>query len=375
MNIKSLILGSAAALVGVSGAQAADAIIAEPEPVEYVRVCDAYGAGYFYIPGTETCLKIGGLVFYDIGASSYDNAGDTPGFVPAYDVAGAAGEWNKFIRARVNFDARSETEWGTLRSFVEFEANNINGAISADAGVAINQAFLSIGGLLMGYTESAYYLTPNAPMTNGVGFAWWPSRTYAYQQRQLIQYNFSGGNGFFATLSLENDPGTGNYMPDVVGKIGVQQAWGAVHVAVAYDEDTFEYTGANDDAFSIKAGLHLNVANAPGSAFRLVGFYNSDRNRYDQSAGAFGFGSEWSVFAGYQHAFSPQLKAFIGGQYFSDVFTLSAIAGNSVDAFNVETGVIWTPVTNFEVRAEAYYTKADGFDDTVSGFLRFTRYF
>ncbi len=50
MNIKSLILGSAAALVGVSGAQAADAIIAEPEPVEYVRVCDAYGAGFFYIP-------------------------------------------------------------------------------------------------------------------------------------------------------------------------------------------------------------------------------------------------------------------------------------------------------------------------------------
>ncbi|MBY5807028.1 porin, partial [Rhizobium ruizarguesonis] len=55
MNIKSLLLGSAAALAVVSGAQAADAIVAaEPEPVEYVRVCDAYGTGYFYIPGTET---------------------------------------------------------------------------------------------------------------------------------------------------------------------------------------------------------------------------------------------------------------------------------------------------------------------------------
>ncbi|MCR2213552.1 porin, partial [Salmonella enterica] len=63
MNIKSLLLGSAAALVAVSGAQAADAIVApEPEAVEYVRVCDAYGAGYFYIPGTETCLRISGYV-------------------------------------------------------------------------------------------------------------------------------------------------------------------------------------------------------------------------------------------------------------------------------------------------------------------------
>ena len=61
MNIKSLLLGSAAALVAVSGARAADAVVvAEPEPAEYVRICDVYGAGYYYIPGTETCLKISG---------------------------------------------------------------------------------------------------------------------------------------------------------------------------------------------------------------------------------------------------------------------------------------------------------------------------
>ncbi|RUY50657.1 porin, partial [Mesorhizobium sp. M7A.F.Ca.CA.001.06.1.1] len=53
MNIKSLLLGSAAALIAVSGARAADAVVvAEPEPAEYVKICDVYGAGYFYIPGT-----------------------------------------------------------------------------------------------------------------------------------------------------------------------------------------------------------------------------------------------------------------------------------------------------------------------------------
>ena len=68
MNIKSLLLGSAAAFVAVSGARAADAVvIAEPEPMEYVRVCDTYGVGFYYIPGTETCLKVSGYFRYDIG--------------------------------------------------------------------------------------------------------------------------------------------------------------------------------------------------------------------------------------------------------------------------------------------------------------------
>ena len=62
MKIKSLLLGSAAALVAATGAQAADAIVVEPEPVEYVRICDAYGSGFFYIPGTETCIAFSGFV-------------------------------------------------------------------------------------------------------------------------------------------------------------------------------------------------------------------------------------------------------------------------------------------------------------------------
>jgi opacity protein-like surface antigen len=84
MNIKSLLLGSAAALVAVSGARAADAVMAEPEAVEYVRVCDAYGAGYFYIPGTETCLKIGGYVRYDMRFGE-TNGLDTDGALTPLD--------------------------------------------------------------------------------------------------------------------------------------------------------------------------------------------------------------------------------------------------------------------------------------------------
>jgi hypothetical protein len=56
----------------------------EPEPVEYVRVCDVYGTSFYYIPGTEICLKVGGYLHHDIGAGdlfgevsarSYDRIG------------------------------------------------------------------------------------------------------------------------------------------------------------------------------------------------------------------------------------------------------------------------------------------------------------
>src|SRR5690606_23254350 len=78
MNIKSLLIGSAAAFVAVSGAQAADAVVvAEPEPAEYVRICDVYGAGYFYIPGTETCLRVGGYVRFDVGIGNGVLRGNT----------------------------------------------------------------------------------------------------------------------------------------------------------------------------------------------------------------------------------------------------------------------------------------------------------
>ena len=45
--VKSLILGSAAALMAAGGAQAADLPV-KAKAVEYVRICSLYGAGFFY---------------------------------------------------------------------------------------------------------------------------------------------------------------------------------------------------------------------------------------------------------------------------------------------------------------------------------------
>ena len=45
----------------MTGAQAADLPV-KAKPVEYVKICSLYGAGFYYIPGTDTCIRIGGHI-------------------------------------------------------------------------------------------------------------------------------------------------------------------------------------------------------------------------------------------------------------------------------------------------------------------------
>src|ERR1044071_7158650 len=64
ITARTLILGSAAGLIAMSGAQVADLPV-KAKAVEYVRICSLYGAGFFYIPGTDTCIKLGGYLRVD----------------------------------------------------------------------------------------------------------------------------------------------------------------------------------------------------------------------------------------------------------------------------------------------------------------------
>ena len=133
MNIKSLLLGSAAALVAVTGARAADAVVvAEPEPVEYVRVCDVYGAGFYYIPGTETCMKVGGYIRYDIGVGALGHQ-DVDDRNSEDDDNDLNDTFYKKARFAIRFDARTETELGTLRREIVGRAGAVEAEMKVEA--------------------------------------------------------------------------------------------------------------------------------------------------------------------------------------------------------------------------------------------------
>ena len=67
--VKSLLLGSAAGFAALTGAQAADLPV-KARPVEYVKICSLYGAGFYYIPGTDTCIRIGGHIRAEVSFNS-----------------------------------------------------------------------------------------------------------------------------------------------------------------------------------------------------------------------------------------------------------------------------------------------------------------
>ena len=54
MTIRYTFLGMAAGLASIGAASAADLPMTKAESVEYVKVCSAFGPGFFYIPGSDT---------------------------------------------------------------------------------------------------------------------------------------------------------------------------------------------------------------------------------------------------------------------------------------------------------------------------------
>ncbi|HWK66229.1 MAG TPA: porin [Rhizobiaceae bacterium] len=381
MQIRSLLLASAAGLVAVSGARAADAVVvAEPEPVEYVRVCDTYGAGFFYIPGTETCLSINGYIWYQVGANSFDSVGDTKGYNGGYVGDG----WLKSTRARVNIESRSETEWGTLRGMIRLQADWGSPAGPnpySDGPVAVDQAWLALGGFFAGYSESAWAASFRGGATN-FGSHSWGGMYYGYAQRHQMSYTFFGGNGVFATLSLEDDALAGDgYVPDVVAKVGVNQGWGSVWARFGWQDDITGLPDGSESGWGASLAAQFNIPNSPGSSLRVLGYYSDSDTRFGaissgQKSTLVGLGqAEWSVLASYNHQFSENLGVSVAGQYFSNLYFEGTDIGSDVNAWGAEISAVWTPVTNFEVRPEIHYDKMDDLDGTVSGFLRFTRYF
>ena len=116
-----------------------------------------YGAGFFYIPGTETCLKFSGYVRSDF---TYESGMLNPD----------RSRWD--YRIRFNIDARNETDWGTLRSQIRLQSDgnggcgnpkpvfvNAGGASPAYAGngdgwVDLDRALISLAGFRLGYSDS-----------------------------------------------------------------------------------------------------------------------------------------------------------------------------------------------------------------------------
>ncbi|PIK73261.1 porin, partial [Methylobacterium frigidaeris] len=209
--VKSLLLGSAAGLTVVAGAQAADLPIKKAAPVEYVRVCSTHGAGFFYIPGTDTCLRVSGRARFQ---ATYLQSFYRGGVVGGGDLTGFQG------LGRLNLDARTATGYGTLRAFVRFDLAYGTGPFLASgtqrlAGtgfpgqgvdtfgrsvttVNVDKAFIQFAGFTAG--RAASFFDFYAHDLEFVG----SSLGSDISSTNLLAYTATFGQGFSATLSMED---------------------------------------------------------------------------------------------------------------------------------------------------------------------------
>jgi len=303
--VKSLLLGSAAGLVAMAGAQAADLPV-KAKPVQYVKICSLYGAGFFYIPGSDTCLKIGGYVRTEGG---YGNA---VGSLTTGPLVGSTATRlsNDFIwRARgyITTDIREQTAYGTVRGYaaigylwdntnapadtVSASATNISTA-GFSSGLSVNRAFIQFAGFTMGVAPSFYDFYSSAAV--GI-FGAYPNSDSGDGGRKVFVYTAQFGNGFSGSIGVEETQRTqlwvlsnalaattlgsnaiapgqvgygGFHWPDVVGNLRVDQAWGGAQIMAALHEvDPGYYTAANlttghpsdKVGYALGAGLKINV--------------------------------------------------------------------------------------------------------------------
>jgi len=419
--MKSLLLGSAAGLAAVAGASAADLPSRKAAPVEYVRVCSEHGAGFFYIPGSDTCVKIGGRVRADLDiVQTYDRNQDSVNFT---------------AQGRIDLDVRNNTPYGTARAFLRYvmarsgSNNDYNGGLNptgSNSEAYLDQAYIQFAGLTAGRTQSFFDFYAND--YNMMTIRGSDTTT------NLLAYTATFGHGFSATLGIEDGTqrrvengealtatdafgnlyridGTssaGQSMPDIVGNVRIDQDWGAAQLSAALHQlrpAHFDRSGSSfgpdyfdkdtEYGFAVQAGVQFNLDMiAPGDQLWVQAAYAEGAASYLgagdslQRAGiaipvADGFVDPngrlkktkgWAVVADFLHYWTPSVRQNVFASYLKltpgnsgyfatdlSAFGLGTVNQGFVDVSELKVGsnVIWSPIKNFDIGVEVLYTRLD----------------
>ncbi|WP_375659444.1 porin [Bartonella sp. MR30HLJHH] len=363
MNIKSLFLSSTAAFLAISGAHAASTVIAEPEPVEYIRVCDAYGKGYFYIPGTDTCIRLSGNVRADfIGGDNIDATSET-------ELRDKRKTYGASSRLTLVFQAASETEMGTLRSYARIYSNWGDGKDNASA--KLSAAYIELGGFRVGLDDTIFnsWTGGYGDVLNDDSIA--PAGT---TRTNFISYTFNGDSGFSAIIGAElgnnSDalPGiTGyyidkdnklvsitkdtplpskaikNYTPNVVLGIKFMQKWGGFSAVAAYDTYYKKWAGKVRADFNINDRFNLWVMAGYKNGLDYYTVNENDELSRKSTTIYANWGGKWAAWAGATYKLTP--KANLNAQ----------VSYSAVKTFATSVNIAYTLVPGFVITPELTY--------------------
>ncbi|NPU68635.1 MULTISPECIES: porin [Bradyrhizobium] len=356
-TLRGLLLGSGAVILSAVAAQAADLPL-KAKAVEYVKVCSLYGTGFYYIPGTDTCIKLGGYLRAETAMWTNSNYGG------AYSgVAGAdnrlSNRYQTRARQDVNIDTRTATEYGVVRTYFDAVFSWTSGSAAGTGSgtgatsytgdaisggiVGVYYAFIQFAGFTMGKAVSTF----DAPWTNypGNNFDGLVGGSGSNNGVNQLTYTADLGQGITAAVSLEdqtqffttniwNTSGItasgvlgGNYgssafggtvAPDIIGMVRVDQAWGIFQASFAAHDNHAAYYGASEtsghpsDKWGWAAQLALSIKNiptGPGDVINLQAVYTDGASRYNFQSLA---NTTYSMYGGTNVAGAYQSIGFAG---------------------------------------------------------------
>jgi hypothetical protein len=417
--IKSLLLGSAAGIVAVASAQAADLPTRKgPVAAEYVRVCSITVAGVpvvgFVLPGSDTCVKISGYITAQIEGGNlktgytYDFAGDRQTVNPTRD----RDSFGYTTRYNLTLDTVSNTAYGPLVGHGEYQFNfgqgfDTTAAQGSDGG--LNQAYVTWAGLTAGKVASFFSFT-------GGGYGWAnffsPDRK-GFNQPDVLAYTANFGGGFAATISIESPEAAnlgsnaagpiitsagsntgflgsatqdGTRSPDIVGALSVHQAWGNAQISgVAHNVRATDVVGNSIDkwGYAFDAGVEFKIPAISGSAIGVTGAWSRNATWYSglpdamwgengavngngqamaigdafsNGNGTWATPEAWSITAYTQFVLNPQWTLQIEGSYGE----INWSGDSSGDLYNSKSFIVggllhWDPVKNLDIALETLY--------------------
>ncbi len=359
-TMRGLLIASAAGLTTITAAHAADLPV-KAKPVEYVKICSLYGSGFYYIPGTDTCIRIGGHIRAEVSFFGR-GLGDQSWFTGDGLSTRTRDRDVFYTRSRVytNVDTRTQTSFGTLRTFsvVRAELATPTGLAAATGAINIDTGIIQWGGFTIGRTEVSFF---DHPWTKA--FKWGQGGSYGWSDtssgRFVAAYTHQFGNGISGTLSVEDnkhqkrgnynganalsllgisnpsvDTRGGNTWPEIVGQLRIEQVWGGFQLSanlvnnhVAYNcgaasgtttvlaGGCSELSGHPSDkvGYGVNAAMKINVPTGVNDAFYIGGTYSkgatTDTFRNNGAGSAFGI---------YGGSDSPALYGSITGSYVWD---------------------------------------------------------
>ena len=370
---------------------------ADPEPMEYVRVCDTYGVGYYYIPGTETCLKVSGYTRFDVGAGAFGltNVIDKRSFEPYDSDTDLNDTYDVRARFQLRLDSRTETELGMLRAYaaINFDYETFTydetpysfepaWATDVETSVSVEHAYVQLGGFRAGKTDSLFSTFPGyaGGVINDDIIGYGPYGTHQ------IAYGWANESGFGVTVALETGDGDviapflapdtdeanlytiDSYTPHVVAGAAWQGTWGGVSVVAGYDSvwEQGAVKGRVDFYPTDRLSLFAMAGWASYDDDLSSRFYFDDSgfvefNTKDSPNYYAPWGGEWAVWAG-------------GSFMLTDKATFNLqVSYDQMEDFAVVANVAYELVPNFVITPEIAYI--DNFNDNLRDLYDYTRDF